>query len=51
MLKKTDLTEEEMQIFGERAAIREYDGNQKREEAEKGALQDIERRPMRRTNV
>ena len=36
-----NLTEEEKEIFEERAAIREFDGNVSREEAEAGALEDI----------
>jgi hypothetical protein len=44
MITRADLTEWETFVFGERAAIREYDGNQTRAEAERGALQDIERR-------
>jgi hypothetical protein len=43
VISKASLTQEETSIFGERAAIRQYDGNVSREEAEKGALEDIEK--------
>jgi hypothetical protein len=49
MISKAQLTEEETQIFGERAAIREFDGNQTKDIAEKGALEDIEKIRLRRS--
>lgn len=48
MLKRSDLTEEETHDFGERAAIREYDGGMSRADAEAAALQDIEERRERK---
>jgi hypothetical protein len=35
------VTDEEREHFEERAAIRQYHGEQSREEAERGAVQDI----------
>lgn len=36
-----DLTEEEKELFEERAAIMEYDGGMTREQAEKEAYKDV----------
>jgi hypothetical protein len=44
MLSRADLTDHEREIWDERAAIREYDGNMPRKDAERMALKDIERR-------
>lgn len=37
------LTAADLELYEERAAIREYDGNQPRPEAEAGAREDVER--------
>lgn len=42
-----ELTDHEKEIYEERAAIREYDGNMPRKDAERMALKDIERRKKR----
>lgn len=44
------MTEDEQDLYEERAAIREYDGGYTREEAEKLALQDIENMRHNRRN-
>lgn len=44
MLILEDLIEAEIDIWEERAAIREYDANMPRKDAERMALKDIERR-------
>jgi hypothetical protein len=44
MLTVADLTEKEEEIYQERAAIMEYDGNMTRREAEMRALDEIERK-------
>lgn len=47
MLILEDLIEAEIDIWEERAAIREFDGNMPRKDAERMALKDIERRRKR----
>ena len=44
MLNPSDLTENERDAYEERAAIYEYDANMSRREAERKALQDIEKK-------
>lgn len=44
MLAPSDLTEAELDWYEERAAIYEYDANMSRREAERKALQDIEKK-------
>lgn len=47
MLILEDLIEAEIDIWEERAAIREFDGNMPRKDAERMALKDIEKRRKR----
>jgi hypothetical protein len=51
MLSRADLTDHEREIWDERAAIREYDGNMPRKDAEQMALKDIETRRVRNEHV
>ncbi len=41
------MTSDEREYWEERAAIREYDGGQSREDAERGALEDLHRKRER----
>lgn len=45
------MSPEDREYFEERGAIREYDGNQTRADAEQGALHDLEARKHRRAGA